>query len=111
MSANAGHDVLPGWTLPVIYGAGFIVTARIMFMTSEGENRAEDRFMSFCVGLIWPLALAFLALWGLSALPTLGARTKSDRRQRVAASEQERCALAFRIAELEAENERLRGKA
>jgi Na+/proline symporter len=109
MSAN--HDVLPGWTLPVIYAAGFIITARIMFMTSDGEDRAEDRFGSFCVGLIWPLALAAVAVWGLVVLPTLGARTRGDRRRRVAAAEQESRVLAFRIAELEAENERLRGEA
>jgi uncharacterized membrane protein YdfJ with MMPL/SSD domain len=111
MSAHAGHDVLPGWTLPVIYAAGFIVTARVMFMTSDGEDRAEDRFGAVCVGLLWPLALAVLTVCALFALPTLGARTKGDRRQRAAAAEQERRALAFRTAELEAENERLRGEA
>jgi hypothetical protein len=108
VTGHASHDVLPGWAFAVIYAAGFVITARVMFMTSDGDDRAEDRFGAFCVGLIWPLALAGAAVWALAVLPTLGARTRSDRLQRSAAAEQERRALAARIAGLEAENERLR---
>ena len=111
MGAHANHDVMPPWAALAIYTAGFIITARILFMTSDGDDRAEDRFVAVCVGLIWPFALALLAVCALVALPTLGARTKGDRRQRAAVAGQERRALAFRIAELEAENERLRREA
>jgi len=107
-AAHAGHDVLPGWALLVIYVSGFVITARVMFMTSDGEDRAEDRFASVCVGLMWPFALAIFAVGALAALPTLGAKTRGDRRVRAAAAERERRRLAVRTAELEAENERLR---
>jgi hypothetical protein len=108
VSAHAGHDVMPGWVFLIIYAAGFVITARIMFMTSDGEDRAEDRFVAVCVGLIWPLALAVFAGCFLLALPTLGAKTRQDRRAQAAAAGRERDALAARTAELEAENERLR---
>ena len=108
MSAHASHDVMPPWVALVIYAAGFVITARVVFMTSDGEDRAEDRLGSACVGLIWPLALAFFILWGLVTLPTLGAKTKGDRQVRAASAERERRQLAARIAELEAENERMR---
>jgi hypothetical protein len=105
---HASHDVMPGWACLAIYAAGFVIAARVMFMTSDGVDRAEDRFGSFCVGLIWPLALAAIAVWGLAVLPTLGAKTRRDRQLRAAAAERERQRLATRIAELEAENDRLR---
>lgn len=108
VSAHASHDVLPGWALLAIYAAGFVITARVMFMTSDGEDRAEDRFASVCVGLIWPLVLVIFIACGLVALPTLGAKTKRDRQVRAAAAERERRRLTARTAELEAENERLR---
>ncbi len=108
MSAHASHDVIPGWVALAIYAAGFVITARVMFMTSDGYDRAEDRFGAVCVGLIWPLALAVFAVRGLAALPTLGAKTKLDRQVRAAAARRERHNLAVRTAELEAENERLR---
>ncbi len=108
VSAPASHDVLPGWALLAIYAAGFVITARVMFMTSDGADRAEDRFASVCVGLIWPLALAIFIVCGLVALPTLGAKTKGDRQVRAAAAERERRNLGARIAQLEAENERMR---
>jgi uncharacterized membrane protein YdfJ with MMPL/SSD domain len=108
VSAHAGHDVIPGWVGLVIYVAGFVVTTRIVFMTSDGQDRAEDRFGAVCVGLIWPLALAVLTVCVLCALPTMGARTRGDRQVRAAAAERERRRLAARTAELETENNRLR---
>jgi uncharacterized membrane protein YdfJ with MMPL/SSD domain len=99
---------MPPWAALAIYAAGFVITARAVFMTSDGQDRAEDRFGAVCVGLIWPLALAVLAVCALCALPTLGAKTRGDRRVRAAAAERERRRLAVRIAELEAENDRLR---
>lgn len=105
---HAGHDVMPPWAALTIYAAGFVITARVMFMTSDGEDRAEDRFASVCVGLIWPLALAIFAVGALITLPTLGAKTRGDRRVRAAVAERERQRLAGRIADLEAENDRLR---
>ena len=108
MSAHASHDVMPTWVALVIYAAGFVITARVMFMTSDGEDRAEDRFAAVCVGLIWPLALAVFVLCGLVALPTWGAKTRRDRQVRAASAERERRRLAARTADLEAENERLR---
>jgi Na+/proline symporter len=99
---------MPPWVALVIYAAGFAITARVMFMTSDGEDRAEDRLGSVCAGLIWPLVLAVFIVCGLVALPTLGAKTKGDRQVRAAAAERERRSLAARIAELEAENERMR---
>lgn len=108
MAAHASHDVMPGWALAAIYAAGFVITARVYFMTSDGEDRAEDRFAAVCVGLIWPLALAILTVCALCALPTLGAKTKRDRLVRAAAAKREHQRLADRTAELEAENDRLR---
>jgi hypothetical protein len=108
VSAHASHDVMPGWAFLAIYVAGFVVTARILFMTSDGEDRAEDRFAAVCVGLIWPLAVAVFALCGLAVLPTLGAKTKRDRRAQAVIAERERHNLAVRTAQLEAENDRLR---
>jgi hypothetical protein len=108
VSTHAGHDVLPGWAFLAIYAAGFVITARVVFMTSDGEDRAEDRFAAVCVGLIWPLALAVFTAMALVALPTLGAKTRMDRQVRAAAAERERRELAARIAGLEAENDRLR---
>lgn len=107
-AAHAGHDVVPGWLALVIYVAGFAVTARIVFATSDGHDRAEDRFGAVCLGLIWPLALAAVTIWAMVTLPTLGAKTRLDRRARAAAAERERHNLAARTAQLEAENERLR---
>jgi Na+/proline symporter len=103
---------MPGWALAVIYAAGFVITARIMFMTRDSGDRAEDRFASVCVGLIWPLALAVFIICGLAALPTLGAKTGRERREQAVTAARERHNLAVRAAartaELEAENERLR---
>ena len=103
-TAHAGHDVMPGWALAAIYAAGFVITARVVFMTSDGGDRAEDRFAAVCIGLIWPLALALAAVCALAALPTLGAKTRGDRQLRAKAAEQERRRLAARTAELEAES-------
>jgi hypothetical protein len=107
-AGHASHDVMPGWAALAIYAAGFVVTARIMFATSDGEDRAEDRFGAVCVGLIWPLVLTILAVCALFTLPTLGAKTRLDRRVQAQAAERERHNLGARIAELEAENDRLR---
>lgn len=103
MSAHASHDVMPGWLALAIYAAGFVITARVVFVTSDGEDRAEDRFTAACVGLLWPLALAVLAVCALVTLPTLGARTRRDRQVRATSAERERRMLAARTAELEAE--------
>lgn len=112
MTVHAGHDVMPPWVALAIYAAGFVITARVAFMVSDGEDRAEDRFGSVCVGLVWPLVLAVLAVCALLALPTLGAKTSRERRERAAVAERERWNLAARAAartaELEAENDRLR---
>ena len=90
MSAHASHDVMPTWAALVIYAAGFVIAARIFFMTSDGDDRAEDRFASVCIGLLWPLALAGIVLWGLVTLPTWGAKTRRDRQVRAASAERER---------------------
>jgi Na+/proline symporter len=107
VTTHASHDLIPGWPSLAIYVAGVVVTARIFYATSD-EDDGETRFVAFIVGLIWPLALAVLALGALAALPTLGARTRRDRQVRAAAGEREHRRLAARTAELEAENDRLR---
>jgi hypothetical protein len=107
-AAHAGHDVMPPWVALVVYAAGFVITTRRFFITSDGEDRDGDRFGAVCVGLIWPIIFAYLAVWALLALPTLGAKTRLDRRVRAQAAGREHHNLAARIAELEAENDRLR---
>ncbi len=95
---------MPPWVALAIYAAGFVIAARVAFSRSDDG----DRFDSVVTGLLWPIVLAVLATCMLLALPTLGAKTKRDRRVRAAAVEQERRRLAARTAELEAENDRLR---
>lgn len=94
---------LPGWIALAVYVTGFVITARIYVMTSDEKQFA--RFDGTIVGLIWPIAAVFAIVLGLLALPTLGART---RRERAETAKWEREKRETRVAELEAENERLR---
>jgi Na+/proline symporter len=96
---------MPPWVALAIYAAGFVITSRRCFVTDDSEDRGDARLTSVGIGLIWPLLLAFFAVCGLLALPTLGAKTG---RERAVLAEEKRQRLAARTAELEAENDRLR---
>jgi hypothetical protein len=107
-AASANHDLVPGWLLLAIYVAGFVITARIVFITSYSEGDDEQRFAAAALGLFWPFVLAALGAYGLARLPTLGAKTRRDRQIQAQSAERERRKAAARIAELEAEDERWR---
>lgn len=112
VTAHASHDVMPPWLALVIYATGFFITARAVFMVSDDGDRSDriDRLTAAVCGLIWPIALVLAVAYGVAMLPTLGAKTRQDRRMQAKAAERERLEerqrLAARIAELEAENER-----
>ena len=87
------------------YVAGLVITARIYVMTCDDNEDA--RLNGTILGLIWPLALILGAVFGLLALPTLGVKTKRERRtearRRLETAERERDKAQQRIAELERE--------
>lgn len=102
-ASHASHDLLPPWVALVIYATGFVITARVVFSLSPGEDRAEERILAVILGVLWPVALAVGAACCLLALPTLGAKTKLDRRVRATALERKIRDRDRRIAELERE--------
>jgi hypothetical protein len=105
---TAGHDLVPPWIALAVYAAGFVITARVYFATADYETGSDTRVAAAVLGLIWPAALIGFAIMGLLALPTLGVKTRAQRREEAVTAEWERGKRDTRIADLEAENDRLR---
>lgn len=100
-------STITGWAVLAVWAAGWVITARKVSLALiageeassrealDTENRIANRVMGCLVGLVWPLAL-------LGAVMT-GKLPKTDMQLRA-----EREKLAREIADLEAENERLK---
>ncbi len=111
---------MTGWIVLGVYVAGVFAAARLVYVF-WADDPDDGRFYAVLAALIWPLALAIVAVLGLLSLPLLGAKTQAERRQAAAArrrgaevkaqtAEWERQKRDARTAELEAENERLRAE-
>jgi hypothetical protein len=86
------------WIALGIYVAGYLTTARILYVMAEGDGKPEDgAFVGVVFGLVWPLllavTLAVLPLMGIGWLisrPTRAARRALvDQRARESAAEYE----------------------